>query len=46
MIREVKKQDNEPPKKRRPHLLVRLTAFIVTLALACGAVFWWSTATS
>lgn len=39
MIREVKKQDNEPPKKRHPHLLVRLTAFIVTLALACGAVF-------
>lgn len=39
MIREVKKPDNEPPKKRRPHLLVRLIAFVVTLALAVGAVF-------
>lgn len=39
MIREVKKPDNEPPKKRRPHLLVRLLAFIVTLALSVGAVF-------
>lgn len=39
MIHEVKKQENEPPKKRRPHLLVRLIAFVVTLALACGAVY-------
>lgn len=39
MIHEVKKQDNEPPKKRRPHLLIRLIAFVVTLALAAGAVF-------
>lgn len=39
MIREVKKPDNEPAKKRRPHLLVRLIAFVVTLALAVGAIF-------
>lgn len=39
MIREIKKPDNEPPKKRRPHLLVRLITFVVTLALAVGAVF-------
>lgn len=39
MIREVKKTDKEPPKKRRPHLLVRLIAFVVTVALAVGAVF-------
>lgn len=39
MIHEVKKQDNEPPKKRRPHLLIRLIAFLVTLALAAGAIF-------
>lgn len=39
MIREVKKPDKEPPKKRRPHLLVRLIAFVVTVALAVGAVF-------
>lgn len=39
MIREVKKTDHEPPKKRRPHLLVRLIAFVVTVALAVGAVF-------
>lgn len=39
MIHEVKKQDNEPPKKRRPHLLIRLIAFVVTLALAAGAIF-------
>lgn len=39
MIREVKKTDNEPPKRRRPHLLVRLVAFVVTLALTVGAIF-------
>lgn len=39
MIREVKKTDHVPPKKRRPHLLVRLIAFVVTVALAVGAVF-------
>lgn len=39
MIREVKKPDHEPPKKRRPHLLVRLIAFVLTLALICAAVF-------
>lgn len=39
MIREVKKTDKEPPKKRRPHLLVRLIVFVVTVALAVGAVF-------
>lgn len=39
MIREVKKTEQEPPKRRRPHLLVRLIAFVVTLALAALAVF-------
>lgn len=39
MIREVKKTEQEPPKRRRPHLLVRLIAFVVTLALAALTVF-------
>lgn len=39
MIHEVKKPDNEPPKKRQTPLLVRLIAFVVTVALAIGAVY-------
>lgn len=39
-IHEVKKTPSEPePPKRRSHPLIRLIAFLVTVALACGAVF-------
>ncbi len=37
MIREVKKE--APPPKKRPGLFARLVAFLLTLALALGAVF-------
>lgn len=37
MIKEVKKE--APPPKKRPNLLVRLLAFLLTLALALGAIF-------
>lgn len=37
MIKEIKKET--PPPKKRPNLLVRLLAFLLTLALALGAIF-------
>lgn len=37
MIKEIKKE--APPPKRRPNLFLRLLAFLLTLALALGAIF-------
>lgn len=37
MIKEVKRE--APPPKKRPNLLIRVLAFLVTIALVAGAIF-------
>lgn len=39
MIREIKKEKETPPPKKRPSRLVRLLAFVLTVALMVGAIY-------
>lgn len=39
MIREIKKERETPPPKKRPSRLVRLLAFVLTVALMVGAIY-------
>ena len=45
-MEEITRGSSVPPKKRRPSLLVRFLAFLLTLALVAGAVPRWSTGTN